>query len=114
MQKNKRVLVHQKYNGHCGYCGKQIEYKDMQVDHMNAKANGGSDDLKNLMPACRRCNHYKRSQGIETFREYIMTLHERVARDYITKVGLDFGIVQIKQFDGVFYFERVEVQNAEN
>ena len=28
-----RQQVYEKYGGHCAYCGRQIEYKEMQVDH---------------------------------------------------------------------------------
>ena len=28
-----REAVYRKYNGHCAYCGCELEYKDMQVDH---------------------------------------------------------------------------------
>ena len=33
ISKSKREEVYQKYNGHCAYCGREIAYKDMQVDH---------------------------------------------------------------------------------
>lgn len=32
-----RQRVYEKYNGRCAYCGRKIEYKDMQVDHFVAK-----------------------------------------------------------------------------
>lgn len=108
MKKELRQAVYNKYDGHCAYCGKKIEYSEMQVDHQIAKRNGGADDIKNLYPACRRCNHYKRAQGLESFRDYIKTLHTRIANDYIVKVGLDYGIVELNPFDGEFYFERLE------
>ena len=28
-----RQIVYDKYNGHCAYCGCELEYKDMQIDH---------------------------------------------------------------------------------
>lgn len=37
MNKKQRLEIYDKYNGHCGYCGRSIEYKDMQVDHMIPK-----------------------------------------------------------------------------
>lgn len=121
MNKQDRLKVYEKYNSHCAYCGKEIAYKDMQVDHirpqrdyMEALVEGKNlDDLDNLNPSCRRCNHYKRSLDLEGFRDYIKTLHERIAKDYITRVGLDFGIVILKPFDGVFYFEK-ECKEHEN
>lgn len=37
MNKNVRQAVYAKYNGHCAYCGCEIDYKDMQVDHIKPK-----------------------------------------------------------------------------
>lgn len=116
IKKTDRIKVHEKYNGHCAYCGKIIEYNDMQVDHIrpyrewiDALVEGENiDSLSNLNPSCKRCNHYKRSLNLEKFRNYIKTLHERIAKDYIVKVGLDYGIVNISPFDGEFYFEKLE------
>lgn len=31
-----REKVYQKYNGHCAYCGCELQYKDMQVDHIES------------------------------------------------------------------------------
>lgn len=31
--KKKREAVYAKYDGHCAYCGRSIDIKDMQVDH---------------------------------------------------------------------------------
>lgn len=33
--KHIRQKVYEKYDGHCAYCGCKLEYKDMQVDHIN-------------------------------------------------------------------------------
>lgn len=33
ISKSKREAVYRKYDGHCAYCGREIAYKDMQVDH---------------------------------------------------------------------------------
>jgi CRISPR/Cas system Type II protein with McrA/HNH and RuvC-like nuclease domain len=107
MNKETRLKVYGKYGGHCAYCGRRIELKDMQVDHIVPKHVGGKDELSNYNPACRRCNHYKTTFDIEYFRETIKTLHERVMNAFISKVAEDYGIIEIKEWDGKFYFERV-------
>lgn len=63
LSKEKRKTVYEKYGGRCAYCGCEIEYKDMQNDHIEpiykyetAYQTGNSDwldDVKNLLPACR-------------------------------------------------------------
>lgn len=112
-----RKKVYEKCDGHCGYCGKKIEFKQMQVDHIVPKwmhfhhlKNYDKDfkinDFKNLMPSCRSCNHYKREKNLEQFREYMIALHERVEKNYINKVAIDYGIISLQKFDGVFFFEK--------
>lgn len=103
-----------KYNKHCGYCGKVLEYKDMQVDHLEPIAYAPFPDDKNsevysfenLMPSCRRCNHYKRANNLYQFRWLMRTLHDRILDQYISKVAVDYGIIEIKPFKGKFYFEK--------
>lgn len=102
-----RLLVYSKYQGHCAYCGKEMLYKDMQVDHMTSQHNHGSDTIENLMPSCRRCNHYKRAMNLEGFRYHMKGLHDRIRNPYINKVALDYGIIKLEPFDGMFYFERL-------
>lgn len=108
MRKEKRLEAYNKYKGHCAYCGKSIEYKDMQVDHIRPKRMGGTDDIDNFNPSCRRCNHYKRANNLEGFREMMLTLHKRVRKHYINKVAEDYGIIQVRPWDGKFYFEKME------
>ncbi len=102
-----RQQVHDKYNGHCAYCGKVIQIRDMQIDHIKPKRAGGTDDIKNRNPACRRCNHYKRANSLAVFRKLLITLHERVRQQYICKVAEDYGVIRVEPWDGKFYYEGV-------
>ena len=62
-----RSIVYEKFGGHCAYCGCAIAYEDMQVDHFLPIRGGAErDELGNMLPACRSCNHYKRWRGIAT------------------------------------------------
>lgn len=112
MKKDLRERVWMKYNGHCAYCGKNIAYNDMQVDHLIPKhrSRGGGrspviDTFNNYMPSCRRCNHYKRSYSLSAFRELLRTIHERIIKIYIVKVAIDYGMIEFKPFE-CFYFEK--------
>ena len=123
MKREIRELVYKKYNGKCAYCGKEIEYKEMQVDHIFPqkrkhwlKSDGmkkmenlnfnNINDFENLNPACRRCNHYKRALTLNDFRKLLLSLHERIEKQYIDKVAIDYGVIILKPFDGKFYFEK--------
>lgn len=106
IKKSDRIAVHKKYGGRCAYCGKLIDIKDMQVDHIKPVRLGGKDEMDNYNPSCRRCNHYKRAHNLEFFRGMLKTIHRRLEDIYIVKVAIDYGIITIKDFDGKFYFEK--------
>ena len=44
---------------YCHYCDKLMSYGEAQVDHVVARARGGSDAPDNLVLACPRCNQIK-------------------------------------------------------
>ena len=102
-----RLKVFNKYGGRCAYCGREMEIKEMQVDHMIPLRVGGADEMWNYMPACRRCNHYKRGSSMEAFREMIEKIPQKLQRDsYIFRVGIDYGFFESNEKEVVFYFER--------
>ena len=43
----------------CPYCSKKIHYKEISIDHVEARSRGGSSEPSNLVYACRRCNTAK-------------------------------------------------------
>ena len=109
--KKTREVVYAKYHGHCAYCGQQIQYKDMQIDHFKPlgaynEENRGTDDIENLMPACRMCNHYKRANPLEVFRRLIEEIPRKLRQNYIYKVGIAYGNIIENEKPVVFYFEQ--------
>lgn len=114
--KKKRELVYKKYNGHCAYCGCELEMKDMQVDHVLSLCSARwrktpqeeLDDIENLMPSCRSCNYYKGTLTLEGFRRELSTLMERVSKEFIYRLAKKYGMVSEQVWDGRFYFEKVE------
>jgi len=121
MTRKEREQIYAKYNGHCAYCGKEIEYKDMQVDHLipqrNARytkyyAEDQIQSIENMMPSCRRCNHYKRAHSLETFRRYIEEIPMKLMRDnYIYKVGIQYNLIEEHPRKIKFYFEEHNESN---
>lgn len=106
--KHIRQQVHNKYNGHCAYCGCELEYKDMQVDHVESLYwNGGADDVSNYMPSCRQCNFYKSTMKLDKFREQLQTMTDRLEKEFIYKLAKKYGIVEEHREPIKFYFETV-------
>lgn len=114
LSKAERLMIYDKCNHRCAYCGCDIEYKDMQVDHAKPLYIGGTDELSNMLPACRSCNHYKATRGIEDFRKYIREIPKRLDRDSIPyAVGKRFGLIEDGEWGVVFWFEELGIEVEE-
>lgn len=47
-------------DGHlCMYCGGKFRAQDLSRDHVTPMSQGGTDDWKNVVTACKRCNNHK-------------------------------------------------------
>lgn len=102
-----RELIYSKYSGHCAYCGCELEYKDMQVDHINSVYLGGIDSVDNYNPACRMCNFYKSTLSIEEFRKQLGLLLGRLEKTFIYRLARKYGLIKEIDKDIKFYFERL-------
>ena len=92
--------MYEKCNHRCAYCGCELDYKDMQVDHVEplhryetAYAIGEADfldEIENLMPSCRQCNFYKSTFSLEDFRQYGLVEEKmKPIRFYFEEIGGD-------------------------
>lgn len=119
MAKINRETVWLKCDKRCGYCGREITIKQMQIDHIVPVFRGwkdeeierydlkrGSGELDNLLPSCARCNKWKGTFTIEQFRKEIELQLDRLKRDSPGyRLSLDYGLVEENPKNVVFYFE---------
>jgi len=112
---NIREHVYQKCGGRCAYCGRNLGNR-WHVDHVEPlhrgnPSMGGSDTLDNCLPACARCNLWKKTFSIEQFRNEISKQVERVRR-YSPgfRLAEDFGLIKEINKKVVFYFEQPQEQ----
>ena len=62
MQEQERcAAVRRRYEERCGYCAvREVEAgSELELDHFQPRAAGGSDDLDNLVYCCLTCNRLK-------------------------------------------------------
>lgn len=121
LSKKERESILEKYGGKCAYCGCDLEYKDMQVDHVKSVLSARFDpsmtdeelnSVDNLMPACRMCNFYKSASSIEGFRKKLLkTLSHTCVDSFQAKLAIKYGMIIIGQWDGKFWFEKYNEEN---
>jgi 5-methylcytosine-specific restriction endonuclease McrA len=78
MSKHRRRMYDRDY--HCRYCKRPMLYSMSTVDHVVARAAGGTNDSGNLTLACRRCNTMK---GTMTVTEWLAFLDEKKKQGYL-------------------------------
>lgn len=54
-----RFEILKKTNFSCKYCGRKPPEVELELEHIIPKSKGGTDDMNNLVPACRDCNRGK-------------------------------------------------------
>ena len=115
-----RKKIHQKFNGHCAYCGCELKDesgKYMHVDHIepvyrdifakNKMYHPEKHNIDNTNPACVRCNLYKSTLSIEHFREAVKNSYHVIEKITAYNNAIRFGLLEIKEWDGLFYFEKL-------
>ena len=62
---DRRKSIWKKANGLCAHCGKSVTGASQTIDHIIPKSKGGTDDQRNLMPLCRKCNDGRGTNKID-------------------------------------------------
>jgi RNase P subunit RPR2 len=62
-----RLKVYLRDGYKCRYCGKQLTQLTATLDHVTAVAQGGENDLDNLVTACLMCNSEKCKRPVGDF-----------------------------------------------
>ena len=60
-----REYLLEKWGRKCFYC--EVEGVPLQVEHIVARSNGGTDRISNLTLACAKCNQKKGNQDVKDF-----------------------------------------------
>jgi 5-methylcytosine-specific restriction endonuclease McrA len=69
----KSVLRH--FGRKCVYCNTKLTRHNVSRDHVTPLSRGGTNDIRNIVPACRKCNIRKHTRTPGEFRKVLQTNH---------------------------------------
>ncbi|WP_432405748.1 HNH endonuclease [Wukongibacter sp. M2B1] len=87
-KKDKRY-IYLRDKGICHFCDKELQFKQISLDHYLPKSKGGPNDVYNLVCSCKQCNKYKKSTIPDDYKEVMLNLFKRAVRDgKMTSIGV--------------------------
>ena len=124
MKLKDRLILFDKYDGKCAYCGCDLQ-KGWHADHIDAVIRNRvynyekrqwvfdgtferphNDCLSNMNPSCAKCNINKRDMTIERFRlsikDYVESLNKYSVQYQMAK---KYNLVKEQEIEVIFYFE---------
>jgi len=110
---NERAYLYEMFDGRCAYCGREMCFDQMTVDHKVSLANGGADSLENKLPACLQCNNRKGSMTLGKFRKSLVNQVSVVrGMSPLFRMLEAYGIIEVHEERVTFYFEKCGGQNG--
>ena len=70
--------------------------------------NPENETYENIYPACPKCKNLKSSLSLESFRNTIKYTIRQLERNATYQRAVRFGMIEVLEWDGLFYFEKHE------
>ena len=94
MNKSQLLLIFQKTQGHCHFCGDPLEFEKRgwcegdltgywEIDHNASRAKEGAPSIDNCLPACTMCNRLRWHRSGQEVRDLLQL--GLIARDEVEK-----------------------------
>ncbi len=72
--------------GFCYYCHKYKGVAQLSIEHVIPTIQGGTNELPNIVPACKTCNNSKRDRSVEDWQRSVQA--KRLLAQLQEKLGL--------------------------
>ncbi len=76
-----KSYIYERDGKKCVFCGKNLKFKQMSIDHYFPKSRGGTNDVFNLVLSCKRCNTLKSSRIPNGYKKKLTKLFLKAVDD---------------------------------
>lgn len=84
---SEKVYIYEREKKKCFYCGKNLKFRQITLDHYLPKSKGGTEDIFNLVLSCRKCNRLKGNKIPRNYERKIIKLFQKAFYDKMIKIG---------------------------
>lgn len=110
-----RAQIRERFRARCAYCGVHEDAvgATLTVDHHRPRAQGGTDEVENLVYCCVRCNEHKGAYWHEQDPPYVHLLHP--GQDDLTQHlrARDDGCIVGLTAEGEFFVQRLRLNRPQ-
>lgn len=100
-KKSQKSYIYERDGKKCTYCGKQLAFRQISLDHYYPRSMGGPDDVFNIALSCRSCNKFKRSGVPADWKERAIGKFKRAVHDErILSAGIKIRRSELKELAG--------------
>ncbi len=72
-----RLNIYMRDDWTCQYCRKKKSARDLNLDHVVPRCQGGQTNWKNIVTACRKCNDKKADKSVEEAKMKLLKMPEK-------------------------------------
>ena len=76
LKQQSRRKLHERAGGKCEYCGRELDYHEMQLHHVVPASMNGTNNPNNLMCLCPECHHLIHANAVVNHELIKKKLHE--------------------------------------
>lgn len=88
-KKSLKKYVYERDHRRCHFCNKELQFKQISLDHYLPKSKNGSNDIFNIVLSCKKCNKEKKNRVPTGYENILMRNFVQGVKDKkITASGL--------------------------
>lgn len=104
-KKTLKKYVYERDGRKCFYCGKDLTFRQVSLDHYLPKSRNGPDDVFNIVLSCRKCNKFKKNTVPPDYESIMICNLKTAAKDKKIKLS---GINKMKKEKLIEAFNEID------
>ncbi len=89
---SEKLYIYERDDKRCFYCGRDLKYGQITLDHYYPKSKGGTKEIFNLVLSCKKCNKLKGNKVPVDYETIIIMMFKRAYIDGMIKNSINWEL----------------------